>query len=280
MPPARTLLSVSSRSLAHKSIHRAMSSIYIVPVDPSSPKSSSVDGLDTQKLWSSLPQGSKPPKAGSANAFFGTPSSGSQNITTLTSLGPSFSKQSTSENAKRELVRTAIGSAVQQLKALGDGINGREVAIDVAAGGDVHAAAVAAHLALYGFNLKTEPASAFDPNNKKLPPPQLSFSPLPTDAHKTVWTEGVVYADAQNLARTLMELPANMLTPTLFCERVQKEFEGVDSVEIIVRDTGEYSTHCPYCKDSSCAEWAKQKGMNSFLSVTHGSAEPAKFLEM
>lgn len=27
-------------------------------------------------------------------------------------------------------------------------------------------------------------------------------------------------------------------------------------------------------------EWAAQKGMNSFLSVTHGTNEPAKFLEM
>lgn len=27
-------------------------------------------------------------------------------------------------------------------------------------------------------------------------------------------------------------------------------------------------------------EWAKQKGMNSFLAVTYGSTQPAKFLEM
>lgn len=214
-----------------------MSSIFVVPVDPSAPKSSSVGGLDTEKLWSYLPQGPKPPKAGSTNVFFDTPSSGSQNITALASLGPSFSKQSTSETAKREIIRTTVGSAVQHIKALGEGINGREVAVDVAAG-DAHAAAVAAHLALYGFNLKTEPPSAFDPNNKKLPPPRLSFAPIPESADKKAWAEGVVYAEAQNLARTLMELPANMLTPTLFCERIKKEFAGVEGVEIVVRDTG------------------------------------------
>ncbi|EKM60163.1 uncharacterized protein PHACADRAFT_85243 [Phanerochaete carnosa HHB-10118-sp] len=240
-----------------------MSSIFVVPLDPSSPKTSSADGLDVEKLWSSLPQGPKPPKAGSTNLFFNTPSSGSQNITALASLGPSFSKHSMSENTKRELIRTAIGSAVQQVKALGEGINGREVAVDVAAG-DAHAAAVAAHLALYGFNLKTEPPSSFSPNNQKPSPPRLSFSPIPANADEKAWQEGVVYAEAQNLARTLMELPANMLTPTHFCERAKKEFQGVDGVEIIVRDT----------------EWAAQKSMNSFLSVTHGSAQPAKFLEI
>lgn len=31
---------------------------------------------------------------------------------------------------------------------------------------------------------------------------------------------------------------------------------------------------------TSAAEWAAKKGMNSFLSVTHGTTEPAKFLEM
>ena len=198
-----------------------------------------MDGVDVEKLWSSLPHGSKPPKAGSTSLFFGTPSSGSQNITALTSLGPSFSKQSTPPNTKRELVRTAVGSAVQQIKALGSGINGREVAIDVAAAGDTQAAAVAAHLALYGFNLKTDPPSAFKPGQTDVPPPKLTFSPVPENADKEAWSQGAVYAEAQNLARTLMELPANMLTPTLFTERIQQEFKGVDGVDIIVRDTGE-----------------------------------------
>lgn len=238
---ARTLLSVSSRCFSPRILHRAMSSVYIVPVDPSSSaKTTSVDGLDAQKLWASLPHGPKPPKAGSTNLFFGTPSSGSQNITALTSLGPSFSKQSTPLNAKRELVRTAVGSAVQHIKSLGPGIDGCEVAVDVAAAGDTQAAAVAAHLALYGFNLKTDPPSAYKPNQTGRSSPKLSFSPLPANANKKAWSDGVIYAEAQNLARTLMELPANMLTPTLFTERVKQEFHGVEGVEIIVRDIGRH----------------------------------------
>jgi len=78
------------------------------------------------------------------------------------------------------------------------------------------------------------------------------------------WDTGVKYAEAQNWARTLMELPANIVTPTAFCDRVKTAFEGIPNVEIIVRDEA----------------WAEEKGMRTFLSVTHGTAEPAKFLEI
>jgi len=61
-----------------------------------------------------------------------------------------------------------------------------------------------------------------------------------------------------------MELPANMLTPTAFTERVKSEFKGVANVEIIVRDEA----------------WADEKGMRTFLSVTQGTSEPAKLLEI
>ncbi|CAG7847704.1 Probable cytosol aminopeptidase {ECO:0000255/HAMAP-Rule:MF_00181} {ECO:0000255/HAMAP-Rule:MF_00181}; AltName: Full=Leucine aminopeptidase {ECO:0000255/HAMAP-Rule:MF_00181}; Short=LAP {ECO:0000255/HAMAP-Rule:MF_00181}; {ECO:0000255/HAMAP-Rule:MF_00181}; AltName: Full=Leucyl aminopeptidase {ECO:0000255/HAMAP-Rule:MF_00181} [Serendipita indica DSM 11827] len=62
----------------------------------------------------------------------------------------------------------------------------------------------------------------------------------------------------------LMELPANMLTPTAFCERIVKEFQGLNNVEIHVRDKA----------------WAEEKGMRVFLSVAQGTAQPPKFLEM
>lgn len=53
-----------------------------------------------------------------------------------------------------------------------------------------------------------------------------------------------------------MEYPANMMTPTIFTERVKKEFEGVANVEIIVRDEA----------------WAEEKGMvsgNSPRNTSH-----------
>ncbi|KAG1838206.1 hypothetical protein DFJ58DRAFT_846159 [Suillus subalutaceus] len=45
------------------------------------------------------------------------------------------------------------------------------------------------------------------------------------------WDHGVVYANAQNLSRTLMELPVNMMTRTAFCERAKTEFIGIPNVE-------------------------------------------------
>jgi len=77
------------------------------------------------------------------------------------------------------------------------------------------------------------------------------------------WNSGVLLGNSQNLARELMEAPANYLTPTQFCVKVEKELSGLP-VEVVVREE----------------EWAREMGMGSFLSVSRGSIEPAKFLEM
>ncbi|KAF8892853.1 cytosol aminopeptidase family, catalytic domain-containing protein [Mucidula mucida] len=126
---------------------------------------------------------------------------------------------------------------------------------------DAHASAVAAHLAAYSFTLKTSPPSRFNPNLKEPIPDKFTITP---EQSSKEWDEGVICAEAQNFARTLMELPANMMTPTAFTERAKAAFAGLDNVEVIVRDEA----------------WAEKKGMNSFLSVTHGTSEPAKFLEI
>jgi len=159
-------------------------------------------------------------------------------------------------NQKRELVRKSIGNAVKDLKSY-EGV--KDVVVDASL--DPHAAAVAAHLALYKFTLKTSPPSRFNPNEPEPIPDKLVFTPLQKSPE---WDRGVIYAQAQNLARTLVELPANMMTPTKFCNRVIKEFQGIDNVEIIVRDE----------------VWASEKNMNVLLSVAQGTSEPAKFLEI
>ena len=60
--------------------------------------------------------------------------------------------------------------------------------------------AVAAHLALYKFNLKTDPPSAFKPDLKEVIPDQFTFKPL---AASKEWDAGVIAAKAQNFARTV-----------------------------------------------------------------------------
>jgi hypothetical protein len=60
--------------------------------------------------------------------------------------------------------------------------------------------AVAAHLAKYKFTLKTSAPSPYKPGNEKTVPQELSFQPIQSSKG---WETGVVYADAQNLARTV-----------------------------------------------------------------------------
>ncbi|KAG6916865.1 hypothetical protein DXG01_004846 [Tephrocybe rancida] len=226
------------------------SSAFIVPIDHQS-TTQSASGVNASELWATTPQGEKPPAVGTVRTFYNTPTN---KVTAISSLGDKFASKAT--DAKKELVRKSVGSAVKQLKAI-DGL--KDVTID--ASEDPQAAAVAAHLALYKFSLKTKPPSAFNPNLKEPIPEKLNFLPIQASQE---WDRGVVYAKSQNFARTLMELPANLMTPTKFTERVKAEFAGLKNVEIIVRDEA----------------WAAEKNMNVFLSVTHGTSEPAKILEI
>lgn len=196
---------------------------------------------------------------GTTHIFYG----GGGGVTALSSLGPTWASHNhkdklahkdnsssvESENEKRELVRTAVGSAVSAIKELGESIEGRVVKVDVSAEGvDAKDASVAAHLASYKFDLKTSSSSGRFSRGGEERFKKLKFEPLydvgagkdEVEEMKKRWKEGEVYAEAQNLARTLMELPANMLTPTLFAERIQKEFSGVGNVEVVVRDAGEF----------------------------------------
>ncbi|TFY51394.1 hypothetical protein EVJ58_g10593 [Rhodofomes roseus] len=237
------------------------SAVYVLPVDPQSP-SSDVADVDASALWKSVPasKDKKSAKAGTTRIFYDTPrGTQGKDVTTLTSLGDKWATKTGEE--RREVVRRAVGSAVKAVKAFGDGVDGEKVLVDASA--DPHAAAVAAHLALYDFTLKTKPPSRFDPRNTDPLPEKLDLRSL-AEGDAKAWDEGVIYARAQNLARTLAELPGNMMTPTAFTERVRAEFTGLPNVEIHVRDQ----------------EWASEKGMRTFLSVAKGSSEPCRFLEI
>ncbi|EJF56123.1 leucine aminopeptidase [Dichomitus squalens LYAD-421 SS1] len=229
-----------------------MSSVYVLLIDPSAPTATAAP-VDAAKLWHTTPaaNASKPSKTGTTHLFFGN------NITAVSSFGDKFAQKRGDE--RREVIRKTVGSAIKKVRELGDSVEGSKVFVDASA--DPHAAAVAAHLALYSFTLKTNTPSKFDPRLTEPIPDKLTLAPL---AENGEWETGVIYAQAQNLARTLMELPANIMTPTAFTERVKAEAAGIPNLDVIVRDT----------------EWAAQKGMRTFLSVAKGSQEPAKFLEI
>ncbi|EIW87422.1 leucine aminopeptidase [Coniophora puteana RWD-64-598 SS2] len=231
------------------------SKAYVLPVNPEAPTSSVAD-VDAGKLWAQIPL-KKTPKAGTTHTFY--PQAG---VTSLVSLGEKFANKKGDD--KREVVRRAVGGGVKDLKRLGNAVS--EVVVD--ASEDPHAAAVAAHLAGYDFTLKTKPEnSPFDPReysgsgSAKQEGLKYKFSPLKAD---DLWTRGEVYARAQNTARTLMEMPANLMTPTIFANRATDLLDALPNTEVIVRDAG----------------WAKRKGMNTFLSVAKGTNEPPQLVEI
>lgn len=50
------------------------------------------------------------------------------------------------------------------------------------------------------------------------------------------WQKGVLFASGQNLARQLMETPANEMTPTRFAEIIEKNLKGASSkTEVHIR---------------------------------------------
>ncbi|XP_059482769.1 cytosol aminopeptidase-like isoform X3 [Neocloeon triangulifer] len=98
-------------------------------------------------------------------------------------------------------------------------------------------------------------------------PKSKKAKPLPViepfEKSGTNWSNGVAKADAQNFARRLMDTPANLMTPTIFAQEAASVLSKVN-VEVEIHDQ----------------KWAEEKKMGSFLSVTRGSDEPPRFLEM
>lgn len=43
------------------------------------------------------------------------------------------------------------------------------------------------------------------------------------------WLKGVLFASGQNLARQLMEMPANEMTPTRFAKIIEKNLRGASN---------------------------------------------------
>ncbi|XP_037048700.1 cytosol aminopeptidase-like isoform X2 [Bradysia coprophila] len=77
------------------------------------------------------------------------------------------------------------------------------------------------------------------------------------------WNAGFILANTQNWSRTLMDTPANLMTPTIFAQNVK---EKMIPLGVAV--------------DAHNREWAEQQGMGAYLSVARGSAEPPIFLEI
>lgn len=151
-------------------------------------------------------------------------------------------------NGVKENVRVASAAGVRALSACKIG------QIEVEDLEDAQAAAEGACLANYKFQ-------QYKCKDKQSALPSLSLAEN-SDGIKE-WERGFIVANAQNWARVLMETPANLMTPTIFSENVKSKMASIN-VAVQIHDEA----------------WAKEKKMGSFLSVTNGSKEPAKFLEI
>ncbi|KAF2893570.1 hypothetical protein ILUMI_12599 [Ignelater luminosus] len=147
----------------------------------------------------------------------------------------------------KEAVRVAASAGCKSLQEIGI----RTICLEDL--GDAEAAGEGGTLGLWKFQeCKTK---------QECPPAVNLYSG--SDCNIELFRTGVIKANAQNFARQLTDMPSNLMTPTIFTQRVEEAFAGLD-VCIQVHDE----------------EWAKKKHMNAFLAVTQGSCEPAKFIEL
>jgi len=150
-------------------------------------------------------------------------------------------------NLNRENIRTAAAAGVKMAADM------KLTSVKVDSLGDSEAAAEASVLTNWTYQ-------QFKKEKKKYPEVR-PLSDVPEERDN--WARGLTLANSQNLARHLMEAPANFLTPSQFCSEAESSLAGLP-VSVVVRDQ----------------VWAEEQGMGSFLSVSRGSREPPKFLEL
>lgn len=158
-----------------------------------------------------------------------------------------------------EKYRTAVASGVWQILSQSfpkdDDV---EIDVDSFASTKCKQVGEGAEMATYDFDdFKTE----------KKPKPRLKL--MSGDGEESggphKFHEGRILGAAQNLARSLMDTPANHMTPCLFAEKVEELFKTHDkTVKVVVRDQA----------------WAESMKMSSFISVSRGAGEPLRFVEI
>jgi len=157
-------------------------------------------------------------------------------------------------NEARENVRVAVASAMKKITESG------VKSVHIEPCGDAEAAAEAATMVLDIYD------DLMTGDKRKKAPTVFCYTAHCQDAAsvEASWQRGVILAEGQNLARRLKEAPANVMTPTKFCQIAQETAGKIPGISVSVHDKA----------------WAEAKGMGCFLSVARGSDEPLRFLEV
>ncbi|KAM4709385.1 cytosol aminopeptidase [Discoglossus pictus] len=150
-------------------------------------------------------------------------------------------------NESKENIRTAVSVGCRQMQEM------EVTQVEVDPCEDAQAAAEGAVLGLFEYD---------DLKKKKK---KVVSTQLYGNQDHEAWKNGVSLAEGQNLARYLMEAPANIITPTKFSEIIEQKLEKVgNNVKVFIRSKS----------------WIEEQQMGAFLSVAKGSEEPPVFLEL
>ncbi|KAI7893329.1 cytosol aminopeptidase family, catalytic domain-containing protein [Mucor mucedo] len=161
-------------------------------------------------------------------------------------------KKHQSKTKERESVRSATAIGIQTLQKQGATYTGVDVSVDI------QAAAEGAVLAQFSFDKLKQDKKEVD---NGVEPYAAGMDEARVEKH---WEMGQIYGASQNVARMLMTSPANLMTPKLFAEEVAYLLAGLENVDIEVHDE----------------DWVTRQNMNAFLSVSKGSEEPLRFMEI
>ncbi|XP_075991069.1 cytosol aminopeptidase-like [Anticarsia gemmatalis] len=200
------------------------------------------------KLWSSL-QLAPIPKLGETRVFYDLDPVYA--FVAVAGLGSECLRYNPLEqlDETKEAIRIAAGVGTKALKPL----NPKHIHVE--SFGNAEAAAEGASLALWGF---TEYRSVSE--HRAIPKPLLH---LYDDCDAQGWQIGSLKAEAQNLARFLQEMPANILNPTTFAKIAVDLLCELD-INVEVKTKG----------------WAASHGMGGFVSVGKSSVQPPLYVEI
>merc|ERR1711962_1786509 len=146
-------------------------------------------------------------------------------------------------NEKMENARVAAGAAINALK----GLKIQKVVMEEVEGCNT-ALAEGAFLAQHRYK---------DSDKDKMP---MDIAQAKSNSD---WETGKNNATAQNFARMLMETPANLMTPTIFCQRV------TDTLEPLGVKCTTYGS-----------DFIKNERMGAFWCIAKGSVEEPKMLKL
>lgn len=243
--PKSTLKNLSSKRLLSKAA--------IVPVSIQNDKLSSHNNFLSPNTLAKLTTAGKNLKSGQSRNLYNELEG--YDILTVVNLERKPDKKASYNNRDEdnEFIRTAIGNSIKSLK--GSNLDQIEfVNFEGLKSGSTHEL-VAEAATLVTHNYKSKEAKKF---------PKISFASLKNDNQSE---KGKIYGDSQNLARDLMEAPANLMTPEIFAETIKNkvdEYNLEKSVQIIIRNK----------------DWIESMKMKSFLSVSEGSEIPPVLLEI